>query len=141
MSKITETSRLKSEDFPKDARWINPLIDGYNNFLTQAIRLLNKGLIFSDNSVGLEHDFEFTFQTAAATFPQRVKWPYNAFPPKHLTVTQATATNSPIPVVTSWQFTDDRFVELLTVYYFTTVPALASLVAGTKYKIRVKIEA
>lgn len=140
MSKLTETSRLRVEDFQEQKKWISPILEGYNSFLTQSIKLFNKGLTFADNALGVEHDFEFTFQTDALTFPQRLKWPYDRFSPKHMFVTYASAAGSSIPVVISWRFADDRFIELLTVYRFTTAPAIAALVAGTKYKIRVRVE-
>lgn len=141
MSKLTETTRLRVEDFQKQRDWIAPLLEGYNNFLVQCIRILNKGLIFADNMVGLEHDFTFKFQTQAITFPQKVKWPYSGFSPKHLTVTYASEERVATPVVVSWRFTDDRFIELKAVYKFTSSPiAVADLTAASDYVVRVKIE-
>lgn len=140
MSTIRETSRLRIEDFQKQRDWIGPLLEAYNNFLIQVIRLLNKGLLFADNVVGIEHDFDFTFQTQALTFPQRISWPYDRFPPKHLFVTYASEEGTEVPVVTSWRFTDDRLIELKAVYKFTTAPAVSNLTAGNDYKVRVRVE-
>lgn len=140
MSKVTETSRLRVEDFQKQRDWISPLLEGYNNFLAQVIRVVNKGLLFSDNVVGVEHDFTFTFQTQALTFPQSFRWPYDRFVPKHLFVTYASEDDSGIPVVVSWKFTDARLVQLSSAYKITTVPAIANLAAGSDYRIRVRVE-
>lgn len=140
MSKLTETSRMKIEDFQDQRRWIAPLLEGYNNFLSQAIKLFNKGLSFVDNFIGIEHEFSFTFQSQAATFPQKVAWPYNRFSPRNLFVTASTEDASEIPIVHSWRFTDERFVELTAVYKITTAPAISDLTSGSKYKIRIRVE-
>lgn len=140
MSKITETSRLRVEDFQKQRDWIAPLIEAYNSFLSQTIRVINGGINFADNVVGLDYEFSFTFQTQALTFPQQVKWPFSNFPPRHLVVTYSTEEDLPVPVLTSWNFTDARFVQLKAVYKVTSAPAISNLVAGNDYKIRVRIE-
>lgn len=140
MSKLTETTRLRAEDFQKQKDWITPIFDAYNNFLGQTRNLLNSGLTFSDNAVGLQHDFVFTFQTQAISFPQKVKWPYDRFSPKNLFATFSSEDSIPIPVVVSWKFTDDRFVQLKSVYKITAVPAIADLASGSDYVIRVRIE-
>lgn len=159
--KLTETSRLRIEDFQKQRDWISPLLEGYNNFLVQAIRILNKGLIFADNVAGLEHDFDFTFQTQALTFPVSIAWPYERFPPKHLFVTYASEEGASIPVVASWKFTDTRLVQLSAVYKFSSSvvhtisassdaglvgdtitfgPSMSDLTSGSDYKVRVRVE-
>jgi hypothetical protein len=138
--KITETTRLRVEDFPKQRDWISPLLESYNSFLAQCIRLLNKGILFGDNVVGIEHDFDFTFQSQTATFPQSVGWPYDRFSPKHLFVTYASEEGTPIPAIASWKFTDTRLVQLTAVYKFSSAPAVADLTAGSDYKVRVRVE-
>jgi hypothetical protein len=140
MSKLTETSRLKIEDFQKQRDWIGGLLEGYNNFLTQAIRILNKGLTFADNIVGVDHQFEFTFQTQAISFPQKIKWPYDRLTPRHLFHTYSSEEGINVPVIFSWRFNDDRFIELSNVYKITSSPAVTDLVAGSKYIVRVRIE-
>lgn len=161
MSQITETSKLRVEDFQKQRDWISPLLEGYNNFLAQAIRVLNKGLLFSDNIVGMEHDFSFTFQTQALTFPQSFKWRYDRFVPKHLFVTLAEEGGTSVPALVSWKFTDARLVQLTSVYKISSSvlhtitassdaglvgdtvtfgPSVSDLVAGSKYVVRVRVE-
>ena len=140
MSKLTETSRLKVEDFQEQRKWIAPLLESYNNFLTQSIRLLNGGLLFRDNVVGLDYDFDFTFQTQAISFPQKVKWPFDRLTPRHVYSTYASEQGIPIIAVFSWRFSDDRFIEILQVSKVTSVPALGDLVAASKYKLRVRAE-
>ena len=140
MSKLTETSKLKIEDFKEQRSWIGPLLEGYNNFLDQAIKLFNNGLLFIDNQAGIQHDFSFTFESASATFPQKVRWPYGSFPPKSLFVGAAFEGSTPVSVVCAWKFSDDRFIQLISVYKITSTPGLSALTSGTKYVIRVRVE-
>lgn len=159
--KLTENTRLRVEDFQKQRDWIGPLLEAYNSFLAQSIRLFNRGLLFADNIIGLQHDFEFTFQTQALSFPVSVSWPYTAFPPKHLYVTYATENEVSIPVTVAWKFTDARLVQITSVYKFassvehtitassdaglvgdtiTFGPAVSDLTSGGRYRIRVRVE-
>lgn len=139
MSRIRETNKLRLEDFQDQAKWIGPLLETYNNFISQAINIINGGILFGDNVVGVNHTFEFTFQTQALTFPQIVKWPFK-LPPKHVYMTFGSEDDTSIPLTFSWRFNDERLIEIKEVYKITSAPAISDLVAASKYKLRVKAE-
>lgn len=136
--RVKTTQRLRVEDFPDQKDWIGKLVSPLNDFLTQAIKILNDGLQFTDNFIGKEHVFDFEYQSDVLSFPTGFLWTIAANP-KALSVVAATEDDDPVNVAVSWQFTDLRQVELVHVVRFTTAPAVAALAVGSRYKIRVRV--
>jgi hypothetical protein len=137
--RIKTTNKLSIEDIPPEQRtWVNKIITPINDFLSQSIKLLNDGLSFPDNFIGQEHLFDFVYQSNALTFPIGFLWTKGA-PPKALEVCSATEDQAAIAVAASWQYTQDRQVQLTHVVKFTTAPAVSLLSVGERYKIRVRV--
>lgn len=138
MSRIKATQRLTIEDFPDQKGWIGKLISPINDYITQSIKILNGGFIFSDNSFGKEHTFDFVYQSDAISLPIGFQWTF-ATPPKALQVVAATENNSPVNISVAWQLSEDGLVQLTSVVRFTSAPAVALLQATKRYKIRVRV--
>lgn len=139
MSRIRTKQRLQQEDIPKDHRsWMDRIIQTINDFLSETLKILNNGLLFSDNFLGVEHTFEFTYQSDAISLPRSFKWDLS-LPPRALVVVAATEDNDPVNVSVSWRYTETGQVELTHAVKFTTAPAVALLTARSKYKIRVRV--
>lgn len=138
MSIIRELQKLRIEDFQEQSKWIGPIFDTYNNFSSQVISVLNKGLLFVDNMVGVERDFEFTFSSNAATLPLVTTWGLN-FVPKSLHFSAATENDSPIIALGAWRTNDLNQIEITQLCKITSTPAVSSLVSGSKYKIRIRV--
>lgn len=136
--RVKATQRLTTEDFPDQKGWIGKLISPINDFFTQAIKILNDGIVFNDNFLGKEHIFDFTYQSDAQTFPIGFLWTIGS-PPRALQMVQAFEDNQPVNLAMSWQLTQDNEVQLVAVVKFTSVPAVSKLTLGSRYKIRVRV--
>lgn len=138
MSQIRATTRLTVEDYPEQKGWIAKLIGPINDFFTQSIKILNNGILFRDNCIGMEHVYDFTYQSDALTFPRGFLWTV-ASAPVSFQVVSATQDNQPCNVSASWQFTAEGQVQLVHMVRFTTAPAISALQVGSRYKIRVRV--
>lgn len=137
--RIKTTNKLSLEDIPKDNRdWMGKVITPINDFLTQAIKILNDGLTFPDNFIGQDYVFDFKYQTDAISFPIAFYWK-SGNNPKCLQIAEATENNNAVNLAASWQFNQKHQVEIVHVVKFTTVPAVSLLTQGAKYKIRVRV--
>lgn len=138
MSKIRATQRLIVEDFPDQKAWIGKLFSSINDFTTQAIKAINGGLDFSENSNGVERELGVTFNSYANSLPLGFRWPL-ATRPHALQVVQALENLVPIMVVVAWEFTADGDVQITDAVKLTNTPAVLALVSGNKYKFRIRV--
>jgi hypothetical protein len=139
MSRIKATQGLTIEDVPQDHRmWMNKFIPPINDFFSQAISILNGGMLFGDNALGKDYVFDFTYQSDALTLPIGFLWTLSSSP-KSLQVASATEDNVPVNISVAWSFTENGQVQLTEIVKFTTVPAVSALSAGKRYKIRVRV--
>ena len=142
MARLRSTERLRLEDFPKDQRWVNPIVNLYNRLIDDLRTILNGGVTFADNIVGLDYIFDFEFRTQAETFPRQVSWPSNiSASPTKLWTTRALEDDDPIAVLVTWKYGSTRQIELLSVYKLdASGPSISDLTAGSRYKISVRAE-
>lgn len=139
MGKITFDDKLAVEQFPEQKDWIGPMFRVINDFISQVRGTLRKGITFADNTLGMEYEFDFTFQSAAISFPQKFTWD-RAQVPRALQVVAATGAGVAIIAAVAWEFTAEGLVQLRDVVTLNSAgPAVAALVAGTRYKIRVRV--
>lgn len=137
--RLRSTQKLTVEEFPQEQKsWIAKLIGPLNDFMTQSQKILNDGIIFPDNYVGKEHVFEFTFQSAAISFPIGFQWRFAAAP-KSFHVVYATEDGEPLNCSASWRLTEDGQVQLFHAVKFTTGATVTQFTTGSKYKIRVRV--
>jgi hypothetical protein len=136
--KIRATTLLKVEDFNDQKDWIGKMIQPINDFVSQSIAILNGGLLFTDQMIGVDHTFEFTYQSDAITLPQRAKWT-SSYRPGALVVVAATEDGAPIIPAVAWKYTQEGVIEVTSMVKLTTAPAVALLTAGAKYRIRCRI--
>lgn len=138
MSRIRATQRLTVEDFPEQKSWIGKLISPINDYITQSIKILNEGILFGDNFIGKDHQFDFVYQSDAISLPIGFLWTFAASP-KALQVVSALENEQPVNLSASWQYTTDGQVRLVGIVKFTSAPAVALLTTGSRYKIRVRV--
>lgn len=139
MAKITFDDKLAVEQFPEQKEWIGAMFRVVNEFFSQVRSALRKGLTFADNTLGLEYEFDFTYQSNAISFPQRVSWNY-ASTPRALQVVAATANGSPVILALSWEFTQEGLVQIVDVVALSSSStSVAPLTAGVRYKVRTRI--
>lgn len=143
--RIKATQLIKVEDFPKEKEWIGKLISPINDFFNQAIKILNGGSLFIDNSLGKDHVYSFTYQSEAVTFatppdgrPPSFTWGLLA-KPLALSVVSALEDNVPFIAAVAWQYNNEGLVQLTKVVKLTTAPAVAKLTVGSRYNIRVRV--
>lgn len=138
MSTIRSKTRLVVEDFPDQKGWIGKLIQPINDFLTEAIKILNGGVTFADQMLGKDHLFSFEYQSESITFPIGFQWTL-AQAPKSLLVASSTEDDAAIAVAVAWQYTNDGQVQLTSVVKLDNSPGVNLLTAGSRYKIRVRV--
>lgn len=140
--KIPATTRLVVEDFPEQKDWIAPMFYVVNRFITAALSILNKGLLFKDNVLGQEEYIDFTYVSAAASFPRKFKWNYSVRP-EALSVISATAETSstaiaPVIVLPAWEFTDTGEISITT-FVLVATSGVSALTVATRYRIKVRV--
>ena len=147
MAKIRETQRIQREPFPDDVQgWIDLLLDPLNKLIDQIVGILNGGITFADNILGVEHVFAFTYVSEAVTFPTSdngrgrpsFKWPKRV-PPRALVPVAMFEDGTPLVAVLSWEYTADGQVRLCRVSKIDSAPDTADLTAGSKYEFRVRV--
>lgn len=140
--KLPVLQRLVVEDFPEQKKWIGPMFNVINRFITVAVQALNGGIIFEANITGQEQVFDFVYSSATASFPKRMNWKL-AEKPRALSVVEAYAqtsstTRTPVIIVAAWEFADDGTVSISSFVQISTSGA-AALTVGTRYTIRVRV--
>lgn len=136
--RIKTTTLLKLEDFPDQKEWIGKLVSPINDFFTQAIKIINDGIVFPDNYIGKDFLFQFTYQSDAITLPLKFKWPLQT-KPNALTVVSALENGVPIIAAVAWSFTTDSSVQLTQIVKLTGAGGVSVLDAGSKYEIRARV--
>lgn len=131
MRQIKSTQLLVVEDFPGQKDWIQKLLGPLNRFITEVVASIN-------GSVDEEVEKEFDFVYHASVFPVGFKW-RQAAKPVSLQVLQMLEDGSPIIGLVSWGYTADGLVNLTSAVKFTSVPAVAALTVGSRYKIKVRV--
>lgn len=138
MGRIKATQLLRLEDFPEQKDWIGKLVGPVNDFFRQTIGLVNDGLTFPDNFVGVDRVISFIYTSDAVSLPQAFDWPLKVSPGA-LQVVSATENGSPFIPLVAWQFTAAGAVSLSRIVRITTAPAVAALSATAKYVLRVRV--
>jgi len=139
MGKVNAKQLLKVEDFPKEQRqWLGGMFYIVNRFINQVIGAVNSGIEFEENILGQEHDFNFEYVSDSVTLPLTVTWRL-AKPPKSVQIVYATENGAPVIVLASWRFTQEQGVIFDQVVKVSSAPAVAVLVATSRYVIRVRI--
>lgn len=137
--RMRTTNRLTNENIPKESRnWVGELISPINNFFTEALKILNDGIIFPDNFIGQEHLFEFTYQSDVASLPIGILWTKGA-PPRCLQIASSTENNSSVAVIVAWDYTQEKQVRLTQISKIDESHVLSGLVAGSRYKLLARI--
>lgn len=136
--KIRATQLLQLEQFPDQQAWIGKLIGPVNDFMRQAIQILNSGLTFTDQFVGKDIIFSFTYESESVTWPRALQWTL-ASKPVALTVISATEDLTPIMLSVAWKYTPEGAVQITSAVKFTSAPAVSLLNAGSKYQIRCRV--
>lgn len=140
MTRVKATQNLRLEDVPKEHRdWAGKIIQVVNDFFSQCINIVNGGILFSDNVLGVEHEFSFRYQSDAISLPVGFQWTLAQMPRALQVVSAVSGTNTPINVSVGWTYTAKGQVQLTSIVQFTSAPAIALLTAGTKYKITVRV--
>lgn len=139
MSKVRAVTKPQLEQVPQEHReWFGRVLTVMNDFIDQSIKILNGGETFADQALGKDHVFDFVYQSDVISLPIGFAWPF-AVAPKALQVVAATEDADTVNLSTSWQFTATGQVQLVSIVRFTSVPAVAALQAGSRYKIRVRV--
>ena len=139
MSKIRATKRLQEEEVPQEHRaWVGKIISAFNDYVTQSIKILNQGGLFSDNTIGKEHTYDFTYQSDALSLPVAFLWNL-ALPPRAFQIVNATEDGQPVIVAACFQYTEQDKVELVSAVRLTSAPAVSLLQTGSRYRITVRV--
>lgn len=136
MSRIVQTQLLQVESFPDQKDWIAQLLTHINDVNAQTISIVNKGLVFSDNILGIDHTFDFEYTSDAVSFPRKVLWSFG-LSPQALQIVSATEDSAPIIALASWDF-DGTHVRLKSAIK-ATGSGVSGLTAGKQYKLRCRI--
>lgn len=135
--RIPPTQSLKVEDFPEQKKWIAPMFYVLNKFFSGVIAAINGGIEFGLNIAGQEHVFDFTYQSAAATFPLQFRWTLLK-KPQTFQVVACSEDGSSAILLADLEYTTEGFVRLNTAVRVTSAPAIAALNVGSRYTIRVR---
>lgn len=138
MAKISFDEKLVVEDFPEQRSWIEPMFRVLNSFMAQVGSALKARLTFLENMLGDEREFDFKFQSAAISFPQKFQWRLSSTP-RALYVVSATANTVPFCALAAWEYTPEGLVQLTEIYKATAAAGVVALTAGTRYRIRVRV--
>lgn len=140
MGKITFDEKLVIEQFPEQKDWIGPLFRVVNNFMAEVRGALRKGLTFLDNALGMEYEYDFTYQSNTLSFPQKFAWT-KALSPRSLQVVASTAAGEATMIQVAWEFTAEGLVQITDAVEFSGSAggSVADLTAGARYKIRVRV--
>jgi len=137
--KIRATQLLKVEEFPQEFRsWLTKLVGPVNDFLNQVTLILNQGITFADNVVGVDHLYTFTYTSDAVNFPLNFQWT-SLQKPLALTVVSALEDNNPVIIAVSWSYTQAGAVALNSAVKLTAAGGVTTLKAGSVYNIRARI--
>lgn len=137
MSRIKTTTLLKIEDVPSDLRqWMGKIIQPINDFLNQATKIINDGLVFPDNFIGKDILFSFKFQTGQ-TLPLKYNWPLKTRP-NALQVVAAYENDAPIICLVAWQQAVDGSIQLTDVKKISGT-SVSALTDTNSYVIRVRV--
>ncbi len=100
MSKISQITTIRTEDFPSEERkWMPRLLTPLNLFITNTTQLLNNGLNFVTNVQAQDQNFQFAY----AGEPQKFRWTL-AMPPRVLWLGQCTENAVPVRLIDLWTF-------------------------------------
>jgi hypothetical protein len=137
--KIPATQLLKVEDFKDQKGWISPMFYILNRFISSCIAAVNGDLQFGENITGMEHVFDFTFQSTAATFPQQFKWTINRRP-NAFQIVSAEEDGESVILLAVLEYTAEGFIRMTSAVIIDTVaPGLVALNAGSRYVVRVRV--
>lgn len=145
--KINFDEKLIEERFPDQKSWIGPLLRVINNLASQTIVALKGRLTFLDNMMGKEREFDFTYQSATVSLPQRFTWGISASP-RALNIVYATEDGVPIILFAAWEFTQSGLISLTEIWRVIDTrdlddvaggPRLEELKVGSRYFIRTRV--
>lgn len=144
MAKIRATQKLIVEDFPDQKDWIGKLIEPVNSFITRVLGEVNGNLEFGENVPGVEKEFDFSYVSDSTSFPQVFRWELGKKPGALVVVSALENTPAsnrnfiPVIVAVSWNFNAQNEVELSSAVKITSA-GVTTLVAGNRYKIKVRV--
>lgn len=139
MGKIKATRKLVTEQFPAEHRsWLGNMFGLLNQFITEVVSALNGGIIFGENITGVERVLDFVYTSQTASFPQKFLWTLAA-KPVSLQVCQALENDEAVILNLLWEYTDTNEVSVTYATKIDTSATLSALVAGSRYKIRIRV--
>lgn len=138
--KLRAIQKPQLEVVPKEDRgWFGGILSSINDFIEQAATILNAGILFGDNMQGVEHVYDFVYQSDAISLPLGFAWRLS-LPPKSFQMAGATEDGAPVVLLTSWRFTETSQVQLVQVSKIDSTPTLSALTVGARYRIRVRVQ-
>lgn len=131
MSRLPQSSTIRTEDFPAEVRkWVPRLLTPLNLFITSVINLLNGNLTFVDNIPAQDLSFNFTY----ASNPQRFTW-NNSRAPKIVWIGMAFENGNAFVALPLWGF--DASTQIVSLDFKKTDGS--ALTPGSLYKIFVRV--
>ena len=141
--RIPTTQRLIVEDFQDQKDWIGLLIGPINEFITNVLRVINGGMDFTSNFIGVEKELDFTYVDDATTFPQSIKWGLPVRP-KALSIASAFENDpslnrdfTPVIIAVAWALNASSEIEITSAVKLTS-SGVGTLDATKRYKILVR---
>lgn len=74
MSKITSTDKIAVEDFKEQKSWIEKLLNPINQFMQDALQILNSGITLRDNLIHQEYEISLPTDGVRTTVSFSFKW-------------------------------------------------------------------
>jgi hypothetical protein len=133
--KLNQTTNLRVEDYPDQAKWIGRLYIVLNSFFSNIDQILDSNIDFSTNIRSITKDFN----TTTLTYPIKFAWPHEAYPPIDLQVCKAMADGTAIALIPAWDY--NASTKEISVSALTQVSSsgASATTIGPRYKFTIRV--
>lgn len=133
--KLNQSVNLRVEDFPSEKDWISRLFVTLNPVLNAVNQVLDYNIDFATNIRSVTKAYD----TSNLTLPIEFSWPFSAFTPVDLRITQAAVDLTEAVLLPAWSYDASTQVISITSLYHATTAGLAEVSVGTRYQFTVRV--